>query len=355
MGHIYKRKGTRFVWIKYRDRTGKTIRESSGSDKREVAKRLLQLREGRIAEGRTPTVYIERVLLRELAEDYLDYYEISGKRSKVRSEQIVTHLLGYFGNSRAVDIKGPDVNRYIIHRQGKGIGNGTINRELSALKTMFRLGIKNDKTEKVPGIVKLVEPEPKKDFFETEDFLAFRECLPDYLQGMVTLGFKYGFRLGELRNLRWSNVDREEGYILLAAVDTKNKTPRKIFLDEEANEILRRQYIAQHVTGRDSERHVFQNGGKPIRDLRGAWNNACAAIGRKGYSNGDRQGGRESLTFHSLRRTAVRNMVRAGVKESVAMKISGHKTRDVFDRYNITDDADLREAALKIGAQFRAQ
>ena len=365
MGSIYQRKGTRYLWMKYYDRTGKAIRESTGSDKREVAKRLLKVREGHIAEGRVPGLYFDKVLLRELAIDFLIDYEVRDNRSVARAEQCVAHLVGkvtrkndgvevdesgYFGSAHAVDIKKPEINGYINFRQGKGIKNGTINRELAALKRMLRIGKENEKVEKVPSIPKLGEPDPKEDFFDTEDFITFREHLPEYLRGMVTLGFKYGFRLGELRNLRWSKVHRKEGYIRLAGKDEKNKKGRKVYLDDEAREILRRQYVAQHVTGRDSERYVFQNGGKQFRDFRGAWNKACAAIGRTGYSDGGQQEGEsEALTFHSLRRTAIRNMVRAGVKESVAMKISGHKTRSVFDRYNITDDTDLQDAALKIG------
>jgi integrase len=85
-----------------------------------------------------------------------------------------------------------------------------------------------------------------------------------------------------------------------------------------------------------ADRHVFHHDGRPIRNCYTAWRSACARAGFAGR------------LFHDLRRTAARNYRRQGVSEGVVMKIGGWKTRSMFDRYNIQNEADLREAAAMV-------
>jgi len=82
----------------------------------------------------------------------------------------------------------------------------------------------------------------------------------------------------------------------------------------------------------------FHRNGKPIRSFWGAWQTACRLAGCPGR------------ILHDFRRTAVRNLVRAGVPDSIAMKMTGHKTRAVFDRYDIVSETDLTEASRKLNA-----
>lgn len=93
------------------------------------------------------------------------------------------------------------------------------------------------------------------------------------------------------------------------------------------------------LLGKKGSNFVFsRNGGTPILDFRRRWDALCEDAGLK------------SFLFHDLRRSAARNMIRSGVPERVALEISGHKTRSVFDGYNIVSESDLAEAVPKIEA-----
>ncbi len=125
---------------------------------------------------------------------------------------------------------------------------------------------------------------------------------------------------------------------------TKNDQGRTVYLDDELKEVVEKQRDLQKKTGKLTP-FVFPNqaGSGRISDFRGAWDGACQ---RAGLGN---------RLFHDLRRTAVRDMVRAGIPERVAMMVSGHQTRSVFERYNIVSDEDLKFAAARREEYHRAQ
>lgn len=146
-------------------------------------------------------------------------------------------------------------------------------------------------------------------------------------------------RKGEIASLKWSDVDREVGAVRLRAEAAKTGEARTLMLVGDLTESIERRYQARlfsRVSGAPFvSEHVFHRQGQPIEDFRGPWERAREAAGVP------------RLLFHDLRRSAVRNMDRAGVSRHVAMAISDHKTESMYQRYNIVSEADLRAAAEK--------
>jgi len=136
--------------------------------------------------------------------------------------------------------------------------------------------------------------------------------------------------------LTWNQIDLDQGIVRLEVGETKNDEGRTVFLDQELKEYIEQQ-IARRNKSKNIMPYVFLNSNESdrVKDFSKAWHTACkkAQIGKR--------------LFHDIRRTAIRNMVRSGIPERVAMMISGHKTRTVFDRYNIVSDTDLKLAAQR--------
>ena len=178
-------------------------------------------------------------------------------------------------------------------------------------------------------------------FFERAEFLAFRNALPDYLTPVVTFAYFAGWRRQEILSLKWSQVDLATKSVRIEGESTKNHKARTIALDGELLEAIQSQWERRKVGEIPGEapallcQYVFHRNGKPLGDFRDAWDKSLKETGLTGK------------ILHDFRRTAVRNMTRAGVPERVAMMVSGHKTSSVFDRYDIVSDDNLREAARK--------
>jgi len=343
MGSIYKRGKT--YWIQYY-RNGKPYRETTKSKKEADAKRLLKKREGEISQGKLPGVYFDRVRFDELAEDFLRDYRINQKKSLKRAVISTGHLKRYFEGYSVPNINSPKIGAYIESRLKEGAANASINRELSALKRMLNIGARQTppKVDRVPYIPMLKENNVRKGFFEHAEFIALRDALPDYLKGFATFAYKTGWRVSEINGLTWNQVDRDNGIVRLETGETKNDEARTVYLDDELQEVFNGEWESRKNNQKLTP-YVFPNmdGTGRISDFRHSWDTACkdSKIGKK--------------LFHDFRRTAVRNMVRAGIPEGVAMKISGHKTRSVFERYNIVNDTDLKLAAQKQAVYLESQ
>jgi integrase len=343
MGSIYRR--GKIWWVKY-FRHGKPYYESSRSEKESDAKDLLRLREGEIAQGKPPGINFDRVYFDDLARDMLADYRNKEQKSIGTVENHIEHLKKIFEGCRVPNITTSNIQKYIDRRLGEGASRGTVNNELRSLRRMLNLGARRTppKVDRVPYIPMQKANSARKGFFEHGDFLALRDQLPDYLKGFATFGYKSGWRFSEICTLTWSQVDLENGIVVLNPGETKNDEARSLYLDDELQGVFLQQWEKRKKSGILLP-WVFPNRKTTGRivDIRKAWGTACreAKIGKR--------------FFHDFRRTAVRNMVRAGIPERVAMMVSGHRTRAIFERYNIVNDNDLKMAAEKYAQYIERQ
>jgi integrase len=260
--------------------------------------------------------------------------------------RIEKHLTPFFRGRRLTAITAPLVRLYVMRRQTAKASNGTINRELTALKRMFTLAVQGGKLVSRPYIPLLHENNVRRGFFEPAQFDSVKIHLPAHFRGIVEFAQITGWRTpSEILPLEWRQVDMKAGEVRLDAGKTKNGEARVFPFTTELRRILEcQQTVANQLKAKGTiTRLVFcyttgEKAGQRITEsgFHKAWRKARTDAGCP------------SRIPHDFRRTAVRNLVRAGVPERVAMQLTGHKTRAVFERYNIVSPSDLRDAAQRL-------
>lgn len=329
-------------WIAYSFR-GIKYREASRSPKRQDAVRLLKQRLGEIGRGRFQGPQVERTSFEELAAIITDDYTVNRRRSKDRMLTSLSALRKRMGRMLARDITFDRLNAYIAARLTEGIAPATVRNDLAILKRAFRLAEKSGKSI-CPPFPTLRVSNTRAGFFEEEQFRAVLSHLPNEIQPVVTLAYFTGWRIrSEVLPMQWRQVDLSAGTIRLEPGTTKNDEGRffPFSMHPELVELFREQRRQTNELQAKKERlisFVFHRNGKPIKSFRTAWADACRKAGLPG------------MLPHDLRRTAVRNLERAGVSRSAAMKLTGHKTESVYRRYAIVSEGDLAEGVRKLAA-----
>ena len=251
-----------------------------------------------------------------------------------------------------IDLTAEAVDAYIEQRLEAEKSEATINRETQLLGQALRLAMNRNRVTTIPTIRHLHESNARQGFFERPEFEAVVAALPGYLQDFTRFAYLTGWRKGEIASLRWPDVDRDGSAIRLRPEASKNGRGRAVMLESDLASLIERRWQARLID-RDGDIHVtdlvFHRNGEAVGDFRKAWGSACVVAGLYHVAV-EATGAKKKIPerlFRDLRRTAARNMVRAGVPERVAMAVTGHLTRSMFDRYNIVSEDDLRAAMQK--------
>jgi integrase len=390
MASIYRQKGSKNWWVKvYEPGNPKPKRFSLETDNEDKARAKLKKIEAKQTLDQPIEPKADRLRFWQLADLVVNDYLVRKNRSlETLKNRLKNHIIPFFGQQLVRNIRTAQIEQYIAKRMEQGASDATINRELDHIKKAFRLGAR-DYPIQVPHIPKRKENNIRQGFFERDQLEALCQHLPSYLVAPVQFAYETGWRISEIRGLKERNVDFVGGEVRLDPGTTKNDDGRVFPMTEtaELRALLetvigekRKNEMEAKKAGSEEKKTVTispfvftyrrrKNGPLlPIGDFGRAWARACHNAGlpctvhlkrdRKGeiirYKQGPKKGqpvmdriDAEAI-FHDFRRTAVRNLVRNGIPERVAMQMTGHRTREVFERYNIVSESDLREAAKKI-------
>ena len=320
------------------------------------AAKFLAKTEAKVGAGVYVDPKVERTTFDDLAGMLLNDYLMQGRRSTDRAELAINHLRAEFGSDRTVTITYDRIVAYVNARMKAGAKKATVYKEIAALRRMFSLARKARKltTAQTPEFPTLEISNARTGFFELDDYAALVAELSDPVRAVVEFAYLTGWRKSEVLGLTWDRVDRDGGVVKLDVGTTKNGEGRKFPFDvyPALKAVLERQWKAREGL------YVFHRNGARIVGFRAAWQ---GAIQRAAYIQHKDKDGRPTVKeivrpqligriFHDFRRTAVRNLVRAGVSEHTAMDLTGHKTRTIFDRYDIVNEADLRDGVAKLAA-----
>jgi len=338
-----KRKRTVRYWVTWRDAGGKlqwepmektaTLNDAKAADGKRKAEKIEKPRILKRFEE-------EKMTFKELADWYLAYEHVKQKAYYSTLTYNLASFNEVLGGKVVSKITTTDLKEYQAKRKAEGYSDSYVDQHLGAAKTVIneaydvgKVSIATKDTfRKVKKLLKR-NTNRRDRILLTEEYDRLMQCLPRHTKAILATAFYTGMRQGEILALTWDKVDLKSRFIRLAAIDTKDGEPRKVPICDSLHEILTS--LPRHL----HDNHVFIYKGKPISDIRTGVQDACEKAGI--IYGRFKKGG---FVFHDLRHTFNTYMRKAGVPESVIMEITGHSTREMFDRYNSVDDDDGREA-----------
>ena len=316
-------------WIAQYYVDGQRFRKSTGTSVKVKAEAKLREWMGASERGEKAKPQTQGLTYAELRTDLLKHYAEKQRKSlKTRRDGTpylfpLTALDNFFNGRRVNDLDREIASRFVAERRTAGVSNSTINNSLRLLIRMFSLARDNGKLTAVPKF-ELLKEKSRQGFLPPKVFQKLFDAMPTNLQPMLLLLYHSGVRVGEAERIEWPAVNLDTAIITLLEGETKNDESRILPLSDTLVMLLSR---VKQRQGR-----VFPS----KRAMQEAFGKACQAAGIEG------------LMVHDLRRSAVRNLMNAGVQQAVAMKISGHRDASVFQRYNIIDTNQTADAMQRV-------
>jgi integrase len=343
-GGVFEKNGSRFLYISYRDANGKLRQESTKSESRMVAERLLRDRLAKVEQG-LPVAEMKKLKYEDIRKTLIMDYRTRGVKMLEEDGDGSPYVWGFehldpfFKNRLVRTITTELLYQFIEKRRKEGAKNATINRNLSLLRRMMNLARREGKSVLFPYFPMLKENNIRKGFITPAQFMELRGAMPEHLRPLMTFLYFTGCRIGAALAITWSQLENEKGRLQLRIEghQTKNEEPILLPLPLELNEVL--------------EKMPHQGRLFDARNLRKSFQAACVKVGL-GVKTGPKEWQYKGLLIHDFRRSGVRNLIRSGVPRRIAMKISGHLTESTFERYNIVNSTDLHEAMAKVESHF---
>lgn len=333
-----------FYW-----RGRKVVQSLRTADEDVARKRLVALRRAR-ERGEYQHHTERRVTVGELLDDYLADLERQGRASLPKARSHSKAVRDDLGHRQARELTSDMVHGLALRWLRAGTARATVNRRLEALGRAFRLARRQTppKVREIPHFELLHVENTRRGFIEPAELDRLLQHLPADLADFTEWCYVVGMRRGEAAQLTFAMLDRSAPVaweLKIPAAICKNRDGRVLPVVGRARRVMERRLKERRldtplIFHRRLEAGRRPGGGQPILDMRIAWKNALKKAGLP-----------KDRLFHDLRRSAARNMTQAGVSEKDAMLVTGHKTRSMFDRYNIRTVDDAR-AALERQERF---
>ena len=337
--------------IQYRKPDGKLVKRSldkegldpySIKDARDAnAKYTVKKRENKLFDISEDT----EMTFDELTEWYLDQEPVKRLASFDIIKMKLKKFNALYGNMIVADIKKADLQNFMIKREKEGKKISTIDQDIGKVKAMVSMSFENDMVSgNTLKVFRSIKKQTKKfddvrdRILSSDEFDSLMQHATGHTKDIISMGYYTGIRKGEILKLTWNKVKLDKRIIQLEPGDTKDREARNIPICKELFGILRN--MPKRIQKAGDNSHVFLYKGKIVSDIRKGLRKACKAAGVKYGRN--IEGG---FVFHDLRHTFNTNMRKAGISDTVIMAITGHSTREMFDRYNTIDMDDIKKAS----------